>query len=140
MRLIRDISALAIGIVLFVLVPIYGEPFVGCMESGFSTFVSGCSAWPEFLRGFMFMAAIAIIAAHKKSLSAFCLAAVLVVVMAGGSTLIGTGEEAKYFQANYLAITKHISNPLLLGAITALLIYIAIIKIIIPGAANVESA
>ena len=140
MRLSRDIAALVVSVALFGVVPIYGAPFGGCVESGFRTFAIGCSAWPEFIRGFIFIAAIVIIAAHKRVLTAFGLVAVLLVVMAGGAELVRTGEGTAYFQANYLAIAEHVSNPLLVGGFVALLLHLAISKLIRSGTNNVESA
>ncbi|MEW8624161.1 MAG: hypothetical protein AB2551_00240 [Candidatus Thiodiazotropha sp.] len=140
MRIIKDITALVVGVGLFSLIPIYGVPFGGCIESGIRSFATGCSPWPEFLRGFMFIAAIVIIAVHKKPLTFIGLATVLLVVLAGGVALIGTGEEMSYFQANYLAILEHLSNPLLLGSFAALLMYAAITKVFALRGSNAESA
>ncbi len=86
------------------------------------------------------MAAITIIAGHRKPLAAFGLIAVILVIMVGGAALIGTGEEAAYFRANCFAIAEHIINPLLVGALAALFTCLAIAKLLSLGASDVESA
>jgi hypothetical protein len=86
------------------------------------------------------MAALVVIAAHKKVLVMLGLITVLLFVMVGGVGLISTGEEVAYFQANYLAIAQHASNPLLIGAFAALFLHVAISKTLLRGAGNVQDA
>ena len=140
MRLSRDIAAFIISIALFGLIPIYGSPFGGCVEFGFHTFAIGCSAWPEFTRGFIFIVTLAAISAHKKLFIAIGLTVVILVVMIGGVENIATGEAIAYFKTYYLDVAQHVQTPLLLGAFAALILYIAIIQIIKRGASNAESA
>ena len=140
MRLGRDIAALVVSVASIGLIPIYGAPFGGCMESGFNNLELGCSAWPEFSRGVVFIGLLVTIAAHKKVMVTLGLTATLLAVMAGGVGLLATGEEAAYFQDNYLAISQHLSNPLLIGAIAALLLHITILKGFLRDRDYVESA
>ena len=86
------------------------------------------------------MAALVVIASHKKVFVMLGIVTVLLVVMVGGVGLISTGEEAAYFQANYLAIAQHASNPLLIGVFAALFLYVAISKTLLHGANNVQGA
>lgn len=52
----RMVAAIALTIIWFGVIPLYGMPFGGCFEYGYSTLMRGCSSWPEFMRGFFFSA------------------------------------------------------------------------------------
>lgn len=126
MSIIKDIAALILSIILFSSVPIYDQPFGGCVKIDYFSFSTGCSIWPEFLRGFIFITAIIVFASHKNILIIFGLLSILLVVMSGGAEQIGKGEEMLYFLKNYLAILDHLKKPLLIGSFSAFLIYIGL--------------
>lgn len=52
----RMVAAIALSVIWFGVIPLYGMPFGGCLEYGYSTLMRGCSSWPEFMRGFFFSA------------------------------------------------------------------------------------
>ena len=140
MRKVRDVAALVIGFILIGLIPIYGEPFSGCSSSGYSTWELGCSAWPKFLTGFVFIGALVVLAVHKKALATVGLVIVFAVTLTGGIGLVGTGEELVYFKANYADIVYHASSPLLHGALTAFCLFFVISRIHNGKQNNVQSA
>lgn len=58
----RMVAAIALTAIWFCVIPLYGMPFGGCLEYGYSTLMRGCSSWPEFMRGFFFSAIFFLIA------------------------------------------------------------------------------
>ena len=140
MRKVRDIASIIVALILIGLIPIYGEPFSGCSLSGYSTWVLGCSAWPKFLTGFIFLGSLVVLAFHKKALATVGLVIVFAVVLAGGIGLLGTGEELIYFKANYADIVHHASSPLLHGALTAFCLFFVTSRVLNGKQNNVRSA
>ena len=124
MRIARDAIAIVVAIILFGLVPIYSSPFVGCGETGIFTLDPGCSWWPEFLRGFIFLAALLILAQHKRVLAGIGLGVILVVVLVGGVHFLFTGEALSYFRAHFMDVKAHLSSPLLIGALCSAAVFL----------------
>ena len=124
MRIVRDVIAIVVAIILFGLIPIYNQPFVGCSDTRLFTAQLGCSLWPEFLRGFIFLASLVILATHKRILAGIGLGVILVVVLLGGVQLLFTGEAFGYLRDYYMEIRAHISSPLLIGALSSAVFFL----------------
>ena len=81
----------AAGLYLLSLIPLYGALFGGCDAAGFATLQLGCSDWPEFLRGFVFVACCAV-APRQFYLALIATVIVFAVAALGGAAYVGAGQ------------------------------------------------
>ncbi len=117
-RVIRDILSILLALLLLFLIPIYGQPFGGCIDySPFSIYLP-CSIWPEFIRGILFMLPLAILAFHRNVFTILGVIFSVGVAVGGGLEYWRSGEalnHIKHNQAVLIAITFH---PFFLGTVT----------------------
>ena len=123
---LRIVVALVTSIVWTGLIPVFGMPFGGCDAYGCTTFELGCSAWPEFIRGFGFVLIWLVIAPSRKWL--YVLALILLAVLSvfheikmNGFTLLQSADGI------LLAVSQGL--PILLGGLTAFGMYVAVRQI-----------
>lgn len=85
-RLAGAILGVALGVLGFGLVPVFGAPFIGCGESAFAgwSFVAGCGIWPEVLRGGLLVAPIAWLAPRAWRLPVVAVAVLVMLSFVGG--------------------------------------------------------
>ena len=131
----RTLIAISAALYLPGLIPIYNAPFNGCggtpgfvssFVSGFTTLQWGCSDWPEFLRGFIFVSAAAVGPSWLK-LPVIALLILLLIAGLGGVDLMSTGlgiADSLADQVFHLLA----GLPILLGGVFAFLLYIGIVK------------
>ena len=121
---IRNVIAIVVAVILFGLIPIYDLPFSRCDNTGFYTAEITCSWWIEFLRGFLFLAALVIFSTHKRIFAGIGVGVILAVVLTGGANTLFAGVAFSYFRNNYMEVYSHISNPLLIGALSSALFFL----------------
>lgn len=92
-RLAGAILGVALGVLGFGLVPVFGAPFIGCGESAFGRWglAAGCSLWPEVLRGGLLVAPIAWLAPRAWRLPVVAVAVLVMLSFVGGIGALAHG-------------------------------------------------
>ena len=91
-EVLKAVSAVVLGVVGFMLVPVYDMPFGGCDRVGWSTLRPGCSHWFEAFRGFLFVLPVAVLAPKRFLLPVTAVTILLVFGVLGGVDSVRTGQ------------------------------------------------
>jgi len=101
LTLSRSILAIVVAILALGVLPIYGEPFGGCTGAEVGRAIRHCSNWPNYFRGFLFVALLLALGPPSRLYQTICTGLFIFVVIRGGPELIRTGEEF-----NFTSITE----------------------------------
>lgn len=116
----RMVAATTLSIIWLGVIPLYGMPFGGCLESSYLTLMRGCSSWPEFMRGFGIGAILFLIAPKGYGRGVIFFA-----IISLGVLLIGVRAYGSVFEVN--SVRDFVDflrkpSPFILGGIASLFI------------------
>lgn len=120
--ILKIIAAIVISVIWLPIIPIYGAPFGGCEANGFLTLKIGCSEWPEFIRGFVFIIILSLICKKYISVAIIGLCVIGLISVLGGFELIWQGEIYRFQSVERLYFSVTEGFPLLFGGFIALLL------------------
>lgn len=115
---IRDISSVLLALLLLFLIPVYSEPFGGCIEVSPFSFYLPCSVWPELARGVLFMLPLAVVAFNRSLFIMLGLIVSAGVVMGGGLEYWRSGEALNHIKQNQTVLFSAIFHPFFLGTVS----------------------
>lgn len=84
--------------------PMYSEPGSGCYARGLSTLVMGCSSWPSFFYGLVFVMFVVIAGPKRMKPHLWGLTALLVVAAFGGPDAISQGSLIETFDGSHTVL------------------------------------
>ncbi len=119
MNIFRAILGLSAGILGAALIPVYSAPFSGCEATGFLADEAGCSSWPEFMRGFVFVICCTL-APVEYRLPLIALLVLFLLAFLGGVESIMTGE---YFRFSTTEPFSLFAYWALIGGFLAYVVY-----------------
>ena len=119
---LRVLVALSLAVWWVSLLPIHSEPFSGCEVRGFLTLQSGCSDWPQFLRGFGLVLIAGVIAPGKFKPQYLALITVLLVAPFAGFEGLRLGLHLDVDGISDLVGGFLDASPLVIGACFALVL------------------
>lgn len=103
-RLFQDLIHMTIcaAVALFILMeaPTYSEPASGCYERGLSTLVMGCSSWPNFVYGILFVSLFGVMGPKRTRAHIWGMTLLLVVAAFGGPDAIRQGSLIETFDGS----------------------------------------
>jgi hypothetical protein len=131
MRLVSEMAHTLFCIVaaLFILfqTPAYNEPYSGCYARGFSTLVLGCSSWPNFVCGVVFVLFFAIAGPKRTKPHLWGVTVLLIVAAFGGPDAIREGSLIETFDGSGTGLVgwRGPGLALALGGVTAWLLLLS---------------
>ena len=93
-------AAIALGVVLSALVPIYSQPFVGCQTMSLFVANPHCSYWPEALRGALLVLPVSWLVRSTGQLAALSFL-VFLLAFAGGLQGISSGADLELISGKW---------------------------------------
>ena len=120
----RAVAGVALGFIVASLIPVYSAPFGGCDATGWLALEPGCAHWPEALRGFLFVAGIALLST-RWFLPILAVIALLIASLHGGIEHIQTGE---HLYVNHATSAFLVGYPLVAGGLLALALWVFIMR------------
>ena len=139
LNVIRMLSAGAIAVWAFGLIPLYGAPFGGCEHSGFTTPYLACSSWPEFFRGTLFVLPFAMLTPSKWKLPLVAGAALLVVALLGGADSLKTQQYLPIVSPMDLFWGFYLGYPLFLGGSFVVVMWLGFSDVVKDASGDVRS-
>lgn len=89
-NLLRLLLGIVVGMALIAVMPIYDEPFSGCMTHGFTTLERGCTLWFDVLLGFGIVFVVASVGPNSWRPQFWGFAIVIILAIMGGSSGLWT--------------------------------------------------
>lgn len=96
-NLLRLLLGIVVAIVLMAGMPIYDEPFGGCITRGFATLERGCTLWLDVLLGFGIVFLVACVGPNSWRPQFWGFAIVIIVASMGGYAAFNTGIHLDIF-------------------------------------------
>ena len=118
-RISRAVAGVTLGLIAASLIPFYSGPFVGCDTTGWLVLEPGCARWPEALRGFLFVAGVALLSI-RWFLPVLAVFSLLIASLLGGIEYIQTG---KHIYDNHSTQAFLVGYPLFAGGLSALALW-----------------
>lgn len=89
--LLRLLFSIVAGVAFMLLMPIYDEPFGGCISSGYTTLDPGCTLWFDVLLGFGVVILVSLIGPDSWRPQIWGFVFVIIVASVGGLSAIKSG-------------------------------------------------
>jgi len=120
-RVLTALLGVALGVIGFDLIPVYGAPFAGCSGSGWLTLTPGCSVWPEIARGAALMLPIVLLTPRAWNLPWVAVAGLFALSLFGGIGGVLAGDHLSISRAGDIYSAFLLGYPNLLGGMVVVL-------------------
>lgn len=124
-RVLRLAFAIGVGYWFLGRLSYYSQPFSGCDRQGFTTFVAGCNAWPNFGLGLDFVFLVAAIGPRALRPELWGLGLLTAMAMVGGPNAMMAGSHFEVWSdpVTIIAYTIGSGREMIIGGCAGLALY-----------------